>query len=146
MREELIANPNFRCEERELIYKALIYFAKKFNDAGHVVITSSTSHLEKYRIMANQKIQNIKEIYIQCSVEICSLRNGKGLYERAKNGLIDTLPIFSPGVNDDYIQENFPSYDIYEIPKNPDLVIDTSVLSAEQASDFLYSYILKHNS
>jgi sulfate adenylyltransferase len=53
-------------------------------------------------------------------VEVCEARDRKGLYAKARAGLIDHFT----GVSDPY-----------EEPRDADLVIDTSVMTRQQAVD-----------
>lgn len=56
------------------------------------------------------------EIYCHCPIEVCEQRDVKGLYAKARQGLIkDFTGISSP----------------YEPPLNPDLSLDTSSLPLE---------------
>ena len=58
------------------------------------------------------------EIYCRCSLEICEERDIKGLYKRARAGEIKNFTgISSP----------------YEEPEDPELVVDTGVLSLEDS-------------
>jgi sulfate adenylyltransferase len=53
-------------------------------------------------------------------VEVCEARDRKGLYAKARAGLIDHFT----GVSDPY-----------EEPRNADLTIDTSVMTRQEAAD-----------
>ena len=68
-----------------------------------------------------------REIYIKASVDVCSKRDVKGLYARAKRGEIKNFTgISSP----------------YEEPEKPSLIIDTSKEAIEKSVDKLEKYIL----
>jgi len=54
--------------------------------------------------------ENFIEVCVSCDLEICMQRDVKGLYQRALDGLIDNFT----GVSDPY-----------EIPLNPDIVVNT---------------------
>ncbi len=57
------------------------------------------------------------EIYCRCSLDVCEQRDVKGLYKRARAGEIsDFTGISSP----------------YEEPPDPELVVDSGVLSLEE--------------
>ena len=71
-------------------------------------------------------MENFLEIYVQCSYEICARRDVKGLYAKARAGLI----------------REFTGIDApYEVPAHADLVIDTENSSVEssirRALDFI---------
>ncbi|MFQ5904308.1 MAG: adenylyl-sulfate kinase, partial [Candidatus Binatia bacterium] len=59
------------------------------------------------------------EIYVSTPLEVCESRDRKGLYAKARAGLIQDFT----GVNDPY-----------EVPESPDVVVDTSKVSAEEAA------------
>ena len=60
------------------------------------------------------------EIYVSTPLEECEKRDVKGLYKKARRG---EIPNFT-GV-----------FDAYEVPDNPDIVIDTQCVSAEGAAN-----------
>ena len=57
-------------------------------------------------------------VHIATSVEVCEQRDRKGLYAKARAGLIEHFT----GISDPY-----------EEPRNADLTIDTSVMSRQEA-------------
>jgi adenylylsulfate kinase len=67
------------------------------------------------------------EIYINCPIDICEKRDKKGLYEKARLGIIN-----------DFTGINSP----YEIPINPDLEIKTDILNIEESINKLYDFVL----
>lgn len=86
---------------------------KLMNDAGIIVLTAFISPFKEDREMAKQIIgeDNFIEIYVSTPLEECERRDVKGLYHKAREGLI---PNFT-GINSPY-----------EIPDHPDIEIDTS--------------------
>jgi sulfate adenylyltransferase len=58
------------------------------------------------------------EIHVSTSIEVCEQRDRKGLYAKARAGLI---PEFT-GVSDPY-----------EVPEQPELAIDTARYSVDEA-------------
>jgi bifunctional enzyme CysN/CysC len=87
--------------------------AKLMMDAGLIVITALISPFERERTMAKNLIgeKNFLEVYINTPIEVCERRDPKGLYKKVRKGV---LPNFS-GISSSY-----------EIPTNPDIVIDGS--------------------
>ena len=59
-------------------------------------------------------------VYVSTPVEVCAARDRKGLYAKARAGLITGFT----GVSDPY-----------EEPRDADLVLDTSVMTRQQAVD-----------
>lgn len=84
--------------------------AKLMNEAGLVCITSFISPLEINREMARKIIgDKFFLVYINTQLEECEKRDKKGLYEKARKGLIKDFT----GINS-----------VFEEPINPDLILN----------------------
>lgn len=68
-----------------------------------------------------------REVYLSTPIQVCEQRDPKGLYEMAKAG---KLAHFT-GVSDPY-----------ESPEEPDLVIDTSVISIEEEVERISAFLI----
>ena len=93
--------------------------AKLMVDAGLIVIVGLISPFKKERDWARSlfKDDQFKEIYISTSLQECEQRDTKGLYKKARQGVvIDFTGIDSP----------------YEPPENPDTIIDTKNKNIEE--------------
>lgn len=103
--------------------------AKLMNDAGLITITSFISPFEQDRLNAKQIIgESFIEIFVSTPLDVCEKRDVKGLYQKARAEEIQNFTgISSP----------------YETPRNPDIEIDTSKHSLEEATDYLVKEILK---
>lgn len=95
--------------------------AKLLNDAGLIVLVSFISPYHSDRVRAKQIIGDaFSEIYVSTPLEECERRDVKGLYKKAREGRIsDFTGIGSP----------------YEVPKHPDITIDTTNADAEMLAD-----------
>lgn len=83
-----------------------------------VAIVALISPYEKHRRMAKDIIgKNFIEVYVKCSLDTCIKRDPKGLYKKAIEGKIQKFT----GITD-----------LYEEPKNPDVIIDTCVYSIDE--------------
>ncbi len=70
--------------------------------------------------------ENFIEVYCNASLEVCEKRDIKGLYKKARQGLIS----------------NFTGIDApYEIPSHPDLSINTSSLTINQSIDLIVTFL-----
>lgn len=85
--------------------------AKLMMDAGLIVITAFISPFRGEREMARELIgpENFIEVYVNTPLEVCEQRDVKGLYKKARAGLI---PNFT-GVNSPY-----------EAPAHPDIELE----------------------
>jgi len=96
--------------------------AKLMVDAGLIVIVSFISPFRSEREMARNLMEEGEffEIFVDTPLDVCEARDPKGLYVKARRGEIP----------------NFTGIDSpYEAPGDPDLRIDTTKLSAEQAAE-----------
>jgi sulfate adenylyltransferase len=68
------------------------------------------------------------EVHVSTSVEECERRDRKGLYAKARAGLIKGFT----GIDDPY-----------ETPERPEVVVDTALLSAEEAAEAVLLHVRK---
>lgn len=93
--------------------------AKLLNDAGLIVLAAFISPYEKDRENAREIIgEDFFEVYVSTPLEECERRDAKGLYKKARKG---EIPNFT-GITS-----------VYEAPKHPQMCIDTSRCSVEEA-------------
>lgn len=103
--------------------------AKLFANHGLIVICSFIAPLKSMRDIACSIVGKSRfiEVFVNCPVEICEQRDIKGLYKKARKGLIkDFTGVTSP----------------YEIPENPDIEIHTDILDIKKSVDYLLNDIL----
>ena len=84
--------------------------SKLMVDAGMIVLTAFISPFQTERKMARClfEINDFTEVYVDTPIEICEMRDPKGLYKKARNG---KLPNFT-GIDSPY-----------EEPKSPEVVL-----------------------
>ena len=95
--------------------------ARLFTDAGMIVLCSFISPFHAERAMVRELVPEgeFVEVFVDTPLEECIRRDPKGLYARAKAGLI----------------KNFTGIDSpYEVPENPDLRLDTTRLSLPECT------------
>lgn len=112
----------FRKEDREENIRRVAEVAKLMNDAGIIVLTSFISPFEADRQKAREIIgeDSFIEIYVSTPLEECEKRDVKGLYKKARQGKITDFSGISSS---------------YEVPRNADIVIDTSGKKIEDCVD-----------
>ena len=102
----------FSSKDRTENIRRIAEVARLFNEAGIIVLSAFISPLESDRNQARELIgvENFIEIFVHCPLHICEKRDVKGLYAKARKGL---LP-------------NFTGIDApFENPRQPDLTIST---------------------
>ena len=102
--------------------------AKLMVDSGLICITSFISPFESERKMVRSLMSENEfvEIFVDTPLSICEERDVKGLYAKARSGQIPNFTgISSP----------------YEEPKNPEIRIDTTKITAEEAANKIIHFI-----
>ena len=104
--------------------------AKLMTDAGLIVLTAFISPFRAERDMVRAMMAESEfiEIYVDIPLAEAERRDVKGLYAKARAG---DLPNFT-GIDSPY-----------EPPEQPELWIDTTAMSAEQAADKIVEELLK---
>lgn len=131
VRMGLNKNLGFTPKDRIENIRRVAEVSKLMNDAGLIVLTSFISPYQSDRRVAREIIGdgNFIEIYVSTPLEECERRDVKGLYKKARLG---EIPNFT-GVSSPY-----------EAPEHPEITVDTSVLSIEQATDYILGELKKY--
>jgi bifunctional enzyme CysN/CysC len=128
VRHGLNKNLGFQASDREENIRRIAEVAKLMNDAGLIALASFISPYEIDRIKAREIIgKEYIEIYVSTPLAECERRDVKGLYKKARAG---EIPHFT-GISSPY-----------EIPKNPDIEINTCLYSLEEATYYIMSRIM----
>ena len=124
VRHGLNRDLGFSPQDRSENIRRVAEVARLLNEAGMIVITAFISPYREDREQAKKIIGEDRfiEVFLDAPIEICEKRDPKGLYEKARAGLI---PEFT-GVNAPY-----------EAPEAPALWIKTSELAADLAAENL---------
>ncbi|MCX7180196.1 MAG: adenylyl-sulfate kinase, partial [Proteobacteria bacterium] len=83
--------------------------AKLMRDAGMIVMASFISPFKREREMARELVgpENFIEVYVSASLEVCEVRDVKGLYKQARAGKIPNMT----GINSPYEAPETPAYE-----------------------------------
>jgi adenylylsulfate kinase len=120
VRHGLCGDLGFSDDDRRENLRRIGEVAKLFAEAGVLTLTAFISPFRHERRLVRGLLPHGEfiEIYCDSSLEICEDRDVKGLYKRARAGEIKEFTgISSP----------------YEVPENPELVVDTGNLALEDA-------------
>jgi len=128
IRHGLNRDLGFTSEARVENIRRVAEVARLFVDAGMIALVSLISPFRAERDMARRLLADGEfiEIHVATPLAECERRDPKGLYRRARDG---ELPNFTG------IDQN------YEAPQAPEMVVDTSELSAETACERIISYL-----
>jgi len=108
----LSSDLSFSVKDRKENIRRIGEVSKIMIDAGIIVLAAFISPYKEDRAFLRKLITNddFVEIYCSSSLEVCESRDVKGLYQKARNGLI----------------KNYTGVDSpYEAPDNPELVLYT---------------------
>lgn len=116
VRHGLSRDLGFSPEDRTENIRRVAEVAKLFNDAGLIVITSFISPYQADRDLARKIIgsERFIETHLCTDLQTCEKRDPKGLYKKVRQGSIaEFTGISAP----------------YEAPYNPEIILDTEMLS-----------------
>jgi adenylylsulfate kinase len=120
VRQVLTPIPTYSEEERDRFYAGLVDLAALLMQYGVNVIISATGSRRAYRETAYRLLSPFAEVWVRCPIDICRMRDPKGLYARADAGLIVNLP----GVGEPYEPPERPAVIIDADQHSPDLLAE----------------------
>jgi adenylylsulfate kinase len=129
VRHGLSSDLGFTAEDRKENIRRIGETAKLFLDAGLIVLAAFISPFAKDRQLLRDSVGEGEfiEIYVNCPLEIAEQRDTKGLYKKARAGVLnDFTGIDSP----------------FEAPVKPELEIMSNELSVEQAAQKILKKVL----
>ena len=102
--------------------------AKLFVDSGLIVITAFISPFRSDRRLVRELVGQgeFVEVFVSTPIEECEKRDPKGLYKRARGGMIANFT----GINSPY-----------EAPEDPEIQLDTSKLSIAESVEEIVRYL-----
>jgi len=131
VRHGLCGDLGFSDADRSENIRRIGEMAKLFVDAGIIVLTAFISPFrsDRDRVRGLVPTGDFLEVHCRCSVEVCETRDVKGLYKKARAGIVkDFTGISSP----------------YEEPLAAELVVDTAELNLEQCVELVLNLLRQH--
>ncbi len=127
IRSGVCNNLGFSLEDRKENIRRISEVAKLFKETGVITLCSFVSPTIDIRESAKKIIgKDFHEVFINTPLEVCEARDVKGLYKKAREGMI----------------KNFTGIDSpFENPENPSLEIKTKDQTIEESIDVLYKFI-----
>lgn len=130
LRQGLTADLGFADDDRKENIRRTAEAGRLMVDAGVITLVCLISPFEQERRMARALFapEDFIEIFIDAPLAVLERRDPKGLYAKARKGLI----------------KNFTGIDSpYERPLSPDILIDSATTSVEQAAHTIEAFL--HN-
>ena|SRR5581483_5090370 len=131
-RKTLCKDLGFSKEDRMENIRRLGKAAWSFKDKADIIMIAAINPFEATRNELKEKY-HAKTVWITCDMPVLIKRDTKGLYKRALLHDDDPDKLFNlTGVND-----------TYEVPAQPDLIIDTSQDTAAESVQKFYEFLLR---
>ncbi|AZV59054.1 adenylyl-sulfate kinase [Clostridium sp. AWRP] len=130
VRHGLNSDLSFTETDRNENIRRIAEVAFLFKDAALITLVAAISPYAFMRNFAREKIgsENFIEVYVKADIEECMRRDPKGFYKKAKEGKIDGYT----GISDPY-----------EIPQNPELILDTMKFSVDECVKLVMNTVNK---
>ena len=122
VRKNLSSELGFSKEHRDLNIQRIGFVASEITKNGGIAICAPIAPYAHTRKQVRDVISSyggMIEVHVSTPVEVCEERDRKGLYAKARAGLIKGFT----GIDDPY-----------EAPENPELALDTTKMGAEEAA------------
>ena len=122
VRKNLSSELGFSKEHRDINIRRIGYVASEITKNGGIAICAPIAPYDSVRTQVRQMIEpygGFILVHIATPIETCEQRDRKGLYAKARAGIVKEFT----GVSDPY-----------EVPTNAEVVINTAELSAEEAA------------
>lgn len=128
IRHGLNKDLGFSEEDRTENIRRIGEVSKLFVDSGQFVLTAFISPFRADRQIVRDLLEEGEfiEVYLKCPLEECEVRDPKGLYDKARKGIIkDFTGIDSP----------------YEEPEHPEIILDSDQYSIEECVEQVIDYL-----
>ena len=129
VRINLSSELGFSKEHRDLNIRRIGFVASEITKNGGIALCAPIAPYKNIRLENRSLISNLGgfiEVYVSTPIEVCEKRDVKGLYAKARKGLIKGFT----GIDDPY-----------EKPENPEVTIDTSKMNHEDSVQKVINYL-----
>ena len=129
VRENLSKGLGFSKEDRDTNIRRIGFVANLLARNGVVAITAAISPYRDVRNEVRSKaLAAFVEVYVHCPIDVLEDRDTKGLYKKAKAGIIKNFT----GISDPY-----------EAPESPEVTVDTSKETIEESAEKILGFLRK---
>ncbi len=130
VRTHLSKGLGFSKEDRDLNIRRIGFVASEIVRHGGFVVCAAISPYRAIRdeVRAMMEEGHFIEVYVDTPIEICEQRDPKGLYAKARQGILTGFT----GIDDPY-----------EPPLQPEIMLDTVVNSREENARNILEYLIR---
>lgn len=131
IRHGLNRDLGFSPEDRNENIRRIGEVAKLFTQAGIINLTAFISPYiaDRDRNRQIQEPRDFIEVFVECPLEVCEQRDPRGLYAKARAGLVPEFTGISAP---------------YEAPLNPEIVLHTGSETEEESATRVVEYLEKN--
>jgi sulfate adenylyltransferase len=129
VRKNLSSELGFSKEHRDINIRRIGYVASEITKNGGIAVCAPIAPYEATRKAVRQMIEPFGGfilVHVATSIDVCEQRDRKGLYAKARAGIVKEFT----GISDPY-----------ETPTNAEVVIDTGKLSPEEAAQTIILHL-----
>jgi adenylylsulfate kinase len=119
---KVFPNTGFSREQRDENVKRGAFAASLLEKHGVTVVAAFVSPYAETRKFAGSMCRRFMEVHVSTPLAVCEQRDKKGIYAKARRGEIKSFT----GIDDPY-----------EAPVAPDVTVDASVLTPDEACDMI---------
>lgn len=130
VRHGLCSDLSFSPMARRENVRRIAEVSKLFVENGTICMCAFISPFKEDRQLVREIVgdKDYYEIFVTCPLSVCEERDVKGFYKLAREGKIKN-----------YTGISAP----YDVPENPDLIIDTDISSLEESVDEVLNFIFE---
>jgi len=131
VRKHLSSELGFSREHRDLNISRIGFVASEITKNGGIAICAPIAPYDAVRREVRAAIEpqgGFILVYLSTPLEVCEARDRKGLYAKARVGLVQQFT----GISDPY-----------EAPRDAEVVIDTTVMSPEEAAQEVFLHLVR---
>jgi len=131
IRHGLNKDLGFGPEDRKENIRRIGEVARLFVDAGMIAITAFISPYSEDRLQVRNLLKDGEfiEVFVNCNLSECERRDPKGVYKKARAGIIKEFTGISAP---------------YEVPEAPEFQLDTSRMNVEECTQELLNYLIQN--
>ena len=128
VRKNLSKGLGYSKEDRDENIRRIGFVAHLLTRNNIIVLVAAISPYRKMREEVRKRIGNFVEVFVNAPLHVCEERDVKGLYQKARNGEIQSFT----GVNDPY-----------ELPLNPEVECHTNIETLDESVEKIINKLVE---